>query len=83
MRLLEFGRGAFPAEKPFVLCEMLKTLFSVAPDQVITHACLGGDAVQAATVVRMVPKAVVRGLSRAVSTTVRMAASPLAAHMAR
>lgn len=33
MRLLEFERAAFPAEKPFVLCEMLKTLFSVAPDQ--------------------------------------------------
>jgi hypothetical protein len=41
------------------------------------------DRLQALTVFRMVLKAVGPGLSRAVSTTVRMAASPSAAHIAR
>ena len=41
------------------------------------------DAGQACTVFRMVLKGEVPGLSRAVSTTVRMAASPSAAHIAR
>jgi hypothetical protein len=38
---------------------------------------------QALTVARRVPKTVPLGVSRAVSTTVRTAASPSAAHMAR
>ena len=38
---------------------------------------------QAPTVLRMVPNTVVLVVKRAVSTTVRTAASPLAAHMAR
>ena len=50
------------------------------PEAVITHARDGG--VQAPTVVRMVPKGL-RPVRRAVSTTVRMSASPSAAHMAR
>ena len=47
-----------------------------------TPVCWGGS-VQAPTVFRIVLKADVPGLSRAVSTTVRTAASPSAAHMAR
>jgi hypothetical protein len=42
-----------------------------------------GSGAQALTVVRMVPKTVVPDVRRAVSTTVRTAASPSAAHMAR
>jgi hypothetical protein len=49
--------------------------------QVITHAPDSGA--QALMVVRMVPKTVVPDVRRAVSTTVRTAASPSAAHMAR
>jgi hypothetical protein len=47
---------------------------------VITQACDGR--VQAPTVLRMAPKGLLP-VRRAVSTTVRMAASPSAAHMAR
>ena len=47
---------------------------------VITHPCDCG--VQVPTVLRMVPKGL-RPVRRAVSTTVRMAASPSAAHIAR
>jgi hypothetical protein len=48
--------------------------------EVITHACDG--VVQALTVLRMVPKGLAP-VRRAVSTTVRTAASPSAAHIAR
>ncbi len=48
--------------------------------KVITHAFNGED--QAPTVLRMVPKGL-RPVRRAVSTTVRMSASPSAAHIAR
>jgi len=48
--------------------------------EVITHACDGR--VQAPTVLKMAPNGLAP-LRRAVSTTVRMAASPSAAHMAR
>ena len=48
---------------------------------VITHAPDSGA--QALMAVRMVPKTVVPDVRRAVSTTVRTAASPSAAHMAR
>ena len=48
---------------------------------VITHAPDSGA--QALMVVRMVPKTVVPDVRRAVSTTVRTAASPSAAHIAR
>ena len=48
--------------------------------EVITHACDGR--VQAPTVLSMAPNGLAP-LRRAVSTTVRMAASPSAAHMAR
>jgi DNA replication protein DnaC len=44
---------------------------------------LGGSGVQASTVFRMVLRGDVLEASRAVSTTVRMAASPSAAHIAR
>ncbi len=49
---------------------------------VITHPCFGRSD-QAVTVCRMVLKTLVPGLRRAVSTTLRMSASPSAAHMAR
>ena len=48
---------------------------------VITHAPDSGA--QALMAVRMVPKTVVPDVRRAVSTTVRTAASPSAAHIAR
>ncbi len=51
-------------------------------DLVITHPCFGRSD-QAVTVCRMVLKTLVPGLRRAVSTTLRMSASPSAAHMAR
>lgn len=50
-------------------------------ETVITHACDGGGD-QASTVLRMVPK-VPAPARRAVSTTVRIEASPSAAHIAR
>ncbi len=50
--------------------------------KVITHPCFGRSD-QAVTVCRMVLKTLVPGLRRAVSTTLRMSASPSAAHMAR
>ncbi len=50
--------------------------------RVITHPCFGRSD-QAVTVCRMVLKTLVPGLRRAVSTTLRMSASPSAAHMAR
>ena len=48
---------------------------------VITHVADSGA--QALTVFRTVPKTVVPEVRRAVSTTVRTAASPSAAHIAR
>ncbi len=54
----------------------------VVQDRLITHPCFGRSD-QAVTVCRMVLKTLVPGLRRAVSTTLRMSASPSAAHMAR
>ena len=50
------------------------------PEGVITQACDG--VVQALTVLRMVPKGLAP-VRRSVSTTLRTAASPSAAHIAR
>ncbi len=55
---------------------------TAAAIDVITHPCFGRSD-QAVTVCRMVLKTLVPGLRRAVSTTLRMSASPSAAHMAR
>src|SRR4051794_40568437 len=52
-----------------------------SPRIVITH--VPGIGAQALIVVRMVPKTGVADVRRAVSTTVRTAASPSAAHIAR
>ena len=69
-----------PAFAPPPCATACGTTPSIGRSSVITHACDG--VVQALTVLRMVPKGLAP-VRRAVSTTVRTAASPSAAHMAR
>jgi hypothetical protein len=54
-----------------------------AVDEVVVITHVPDSVAQALTVVRMVPNTLVPDVRRAVSTTVRTAASPSAAHIAR
>ncbi len=73
---LDAGTGAI------IWQNQLPAIPTTCTDFVITHPCFGRSD-QAVTVCRMVLKTLVPGLRRAVSTTLRMSASPSAAHMAR